>query len=129
MPMLMYLRRVFHMVTDTTNHAKKRTTHIVRKLNAQLLALDGMEPCRHTLILKWEQKSSCHPEKICIPHSLRCPQDSDLVSYTQLVRLLVSARAYQPANSVFLSQQTSTSQPRNQSANMLTNSPDVARNT
>ena len=39
----------------------------------------------------------------------------------QPVRLLVSARAYQPANSVFLSQQTSISrvyQPRNQPANM-----------
>ena len=38
----------------------------------------------------------------------------------QHVRLLVSARAYQPANSVFLSQQTSTSrayQPRNQPTN------------
>jgi len=44
---------------------------------------------------------------------------------TQPVRLLVSAKAYQPANSVFLSQQTSTStsrayQPRNQPANRLT---------
>ena len=42
--------------------------------------------------------------------------------HIQLVRLLVSARAYQPANSVFLSQQISTSrayQPRNQPANRL----------
>jgi len=30
--------------------------------------------------------------------------------FNQPVRLLVSAKAYQPANSVFLSQQTSTSQ-------------------
>ena len=40
----------------------------------------------------------------------------------QPVRLLVSVRAYQPTNSVFPSQQTSTSrayQPRNQPANML----------
>ena len=40
----------------------------------------------------------------------------------QHVRLLVSARAYQLANNVFLSQQTSTSrayQPRNQQANRL----------
>ena len=40
----------------------------------------------------------------------------------QPVRLLVSARAYQSANSVFLSQQTSTSrtyQPRNQPTNRL----------
>ena len=43
-------------------------------------------------------------------------------SIIQLIRLLVSARTYQPANSVFLSQQTSTSrayQPRNQPANRL----------
>jgi len=31
--------------------------------------------------------------------------------HNQLVRLLVSARTYQPANSIFLSQQTSTSRP------------------
>ena len=39
----------------------------------------------------------------------------------QLIRLLVLARAYQPVNNIFLSQQTSTSrtyQPRDQSANM-----------
>ena len=43
--------------------------------------------------------------------------------YIQPVRLLVSARAYQTANSIFLSQQTSTSrahQPRNQPANRPT---------
>jgi len=42
------------------------------------------------------------------------------VVLSEPVRLLVSARAYQPANSVFLSQQTSTSrayQPKNQLAN------------
>ena len=52
---------VFHMDIDTTNQAKKRTTSST-KLKAQLLALDGMEPC-HSLILKWEQISSSHPEK------------------------------------------------------------------
>ena len=48
--------------------------------------------------------------------------DDDDEEDIQPVRLLVSARAYQPANSVFLSQQTSTSrayQPRNQPANRL----------
>ena len=49
------------MDIDTTNQAKKRTTSST-KLKAQLLALDGMEPC-HSLILKWEQISSSHPEK------------------------------------------------------------------
>ena len=50
------------MDIDTTNQAKKRTTSST-KLKAQLLALDGMELCLHTLILKRERKSSSHPEK------------------------------------------------------------------
>jgi len=41
-------------------------------------------------------------------HNL-CSEDI-LFQDMQLVRLLVSAMAYQPANSVFLSQQTNTSQ-------------------
>ena len=51
--------------------------------------------------------------------------DLDNLRVSQPVRLLVSARAYQPANSVFLSQQNSTSrayQPKNQSANGLSDS-------
>jgi len=42
------------------------------------------------------------------------------VAHIQSVRLLISVRAYQPANSIFLSQQTSISrtyQSRNQPAN------------
>ena len=38
--------------------------------------------------------------------------EARLDNYMHLVRLLVSARLIQPANSVFLSQKTSTSQPK-----------------
>ena len=65
-PILMYLRRVFHMVIDTTNQAKKRTTHLVRKLKAQMLALDVMEQKYNIVIQK----------KNCISHFLRSLQAS-----------------------------------------------------
>jgi len=53
-----------------------------------------------------------------------CPYQASgsVVKVTQLVRLLVSVRTYESANSIFLSQQTSTSrayQPRNKPANRL----------
>ena len=67
--------------------------------------------CRACLLQQRAMPTHCGARFIGEPHK-------------QPVRLLVSARAYQPANSVFLSQQISTSrayQPRNQLANRLKN--------
>ena len=71
----------------------------------------GLIPLRYTFERELSMLSEC---AFC----------SSVKPNIQPVRLLVSARAYQPANSVFLSQQTSTSrayQPRNQPANKLLN--------
>ena len=52
------------------------------------------------------------------PNNINTAQEAN--NYIQHVRSLVSARAYQPANNVFLSQQTSTNRTY-QSRNQLTN--------